>query len=298
MRDKTSYPVLGALLLSLCLGSFANLAADPVQSPAQVTEPVPPLPAPPAPPAPPLVEPPAPPPAPSPEFVLTPIDNVPIDSTYTRVAVPAGRKVLIAAQGTVVTGTKQTAWRIYPPNPDATLEQDTRVVSFVADAPGRYWLVSAITGEDTAAAPLMRTILVEVGNVPPTPTPPGPVPPDPKPPVPDVDPAPVAKEGFRALLIYDSVAGLPPVFASTEVRALLNTYTVKGDDNKTPDWRCWDTTVDPVGDFDVWADYRKVVPADAKFYVVLGDGKRGYAGPPPNTIAEMKALILKYATGK
>ncbi len=285
-----------ALLLAAVPLQFSDLVLQAQTPPAPVADTivVPPLPAPPAPPTPPA------PPVdetkviPSPPLVLTPVDNVPIDSAFSKVATKPGKKIRISVQGTDVAG-KKANWKIYPPNPDATLEEDSLTASFVSEGVGRYWLVAAVTGTDPTAPPLMQTVLIEVGKVPdvdPIPTPDvDPVPPDPKP---DVDPAPVPVAGNRVLMVYDTVEGLPPVFASTEIRGLLNSYCVKGEDNKTPDWRCWGTEVDPEGDFSVWKDYRGVVPEGKKYWVVLGNGKTGYSGPPPNTIAEFAALIKKH----
>jgi hypothetical protein len=129
----------------------------------------------------------------------------------------------------------------------------------------------------------------EVGGSPtpaPPPIPPGP---DPKP----IDVAPVNVAGFRALLVYESEQGLPAPFAASSVREYLNTRCVKGEDGRTPDWRCWDQHVDPQADFAVWQSYWKV-PRSGLPWVVVGNGRSGFSGPMPATADELLDLLKKH----
>lgn len=130
----------------------------------------------------------------------------------------------------------------------------------------------------------------------PTPAPP-PLPPTPIPqptPEPDaLDVSPVKTNGFRVLLVYESESGLPESFAAATVREYLNARCAKGEDGRTPDWRCWDRNVDPTEDFSVWQAFWNV-PRSSVPWIVVADGRCGFSGPAPAEPEKLMDLLKKY----
>lgn len=126
----------------------------------------------------------------------------------------------------------------------------------------------------------------------PTPAP-TPVPPQPTPEPEPVDVSPVKTSGFRVLLVYESEQGLPESFAAAAVREYLNERCAKGEDGRTPDWRCWDRNVDPTEDFAVWQAFWNV-PRSSEPWIVVADGRRGFSGPAPVEPEKLLALLKKY----
>lgn len=122
---------------------------------------------------------------------------------------------------------------------------------------------------------------------PPDPKPPDPRPPDPIPP----SPVPIPVEGLHVLIVYDDQAmtTLPQsqidVLYSTELRAYLR--------SKGNNFRVWKKNTNPTGDTKVWQDAfarpRKSLP-----WIVVSNGKTGYEGPLPATVAEALALVKQY----
>lgn len=179
------------------------------------------------------------------------------------------------------------------------------VLVFLNPKPGRYELGLSVqlplgisaenpTGQDPFAE---DSLVVDVGGVVPAP------PVDPKPPVVvPVDPpadgeaAKVKTPGFRCLLLYEHMKGIPDVFANREVCKYLDSHVVKGEDGKTPEWRRKDNDEPATGDFAVWKLYRETLPEGSNEgnFVSCGNGVIGYAGPAPKTGAELLALLKKY----
>jgi hypothetical protein len=138
-----------------------------------------------------------------------------------------------------------------------------------------------------------------VPPVPPTPPVP-PVPPAPPvPPVPPTPPAPIPSAGFRALIVYDTakVATLPReqqlILFSKSVRDYLNATAVKGTDSKTGEWRIYDKDTDVSKESQLWQDAMKR-PRKELPWLIVSNGKSGFEGPLPATVADTLALFKKY----
>ncbi len=68
----------------------------------------------------------------------------------------------------------------------------------------------------------------------------------------------------------------------------------KGPDGKDG-FRIWDYDVDPANEAKVWQDAMKVKPDKTKLpWVIISNGKVGYSGPLPATVAEMQTLLAHY----
>lgn len=141
-------------------------------------------------------------------------------------------------------------------------------------------------------------VLIRWASVPtpgPTPTPtPGPTPtPTPTP----VDPAPIPDAGLRVLIVYETaeLTKIPrdqlAILYDQTFRDWLSGLVVKGPDTRTPEWRVYDK--DAVVTEPVWqaalARPRKQVP-----WLVVSNGKTGWEGPLPATVADTRAIIQRY----
>ncbi len=126
-------------------------------------------------------------------------------------------------------------------------------------------------------------VVVTVGK----PSPPDPPnPPDPPSPLPN---------GFRVLIVYESAeklsSGHAAVIGSKDVRQYLYAKCLKV--NGTPEYRIFDKDT-PVGhESDVWQAAMKL-PRQSLPWLIVGNGKDGYQGPLPATVAETMALLKKF----
>lgn len=135
------------------------------------------------------------------------------------------------------------------------------------------------------------TVLVGKGPVPPVPPVP-PTPPDP--------PAPIPVDGFRVLIVLasDDIGKLPPAqqvaLTSEEMTSYLNSKCAMGPDNKTREWRIWDDQVDAANESKVWQDAYSVAKGQTKPWIVVSNGKSGFAGPLPKDLPSIMELLKKY----
>lgn len=113
---------------------------------------------------------------------------------------------------------------------------------------------------------------------------------------PPVDPkvptdAPIPDAGLHALFIYETADRLSPGQAAIISSATLIEYL-----NNGWKWRKFDKDVDLSKAAQPWAKAatrpRKSVP-----WVIVSNGKTGYEGPWPDTVADMIALLRKYGGG-
>lgn len=162
------------------------------------------------------------------------------------------------------------------------------------------YTTSQVGGQPQTVTPCgsTRSVTVTVGELSQPPTKPVDTKPDDSTsPMPDGS-APVKVDGFRALLLYEAGKGMPDSYASPEVAAYLNAKCVKGENGTTPDWRRWDDEIDPIGDFSIWGAYRAAAPKSIdehkQGFVVVGNGKTGFAGPAPASDADLLNLLKKY----
>lgn len=117
-----------------------------------------------------------------------------------------------------------------------------------------------------------------------------------------VSPSPVSLTGVRGIEWYDSSKGMPPVFISSEVRSFWDSHAVKDPKSQMPEHRVFDITIqksDLANETEGMKQYFEVKPNTVPG-VVLGDGKKGYNGPVPNTgnlgkdISDYLQLLQKY----
>lgn len=147
----------------------------------------------------------------------------------------------------------------------------------------------------TAEAAIVRKIIDANKGPQPPPKPIDPVDP-PKP----VDPAPIPDVGFRVLVVFETGMVLPApqnsILYGKTVREYLDAHCAADPDGKTKGYRIWDKDTVADADFPVWktalARPRKSVP-----WVIVSNGKAGYEGPLPASVADMMALLKKYAEG-
>lgn len=115
---------------------------------------------------------------------------------------------------------------------------------------------------------------------------------DPKDPVVDPNnPAPIPDAGLHALFIYETADRLSPGQA-----AIISSATLIEFLNNGWKWRKFDKDVDLSKAAQPWAKAamrpRKSVP-----WVIISNGKTGFEGPWPDTVADMIALLRKYGGG-
>ncbi len=115
-----------------------------------------------------------------------------------------------------------------------------------------------------------------------------------------VDPAPIPVAGLRVLIVYESAEAtkLPAAQQSSlysqGMRDEFNAKCVVGPDGKTKEWRIYDKDVAMGGESKLWQDAMKRSRASVP-WVVVSNGVAGFEGPLPGTVADMKALLAKYA---
>jgi hypothetical protein len=169
--------------------------------------------------------------------------------------------------------------------------------------PGRYVVVWAGSGVLVTADVTVSgdPVPMPVG---PLPIPPGPAPqppPQPVPPTPIVTPAPIPAAGLYVLIVEETAvrgelpAGQRAIILGTgagSVREYLSTHCAK-DAKGRPEYRVLDTDDDLARDSkvwrDVWARPRGELP-----WLVCSNGRTGFEGPLPPTVAECLALLRKY----
>lgn len=129
----------------------------------------------------------------------------------------------------------------------------------------------------------------------------GPVvpPPDPPPgPGPGPSPAPIPFSGLRVLILEETSQRqtLPTsqvaILTSVEIREWLNTHCAKGAAG-SPEYRVFDVDADVSLQAQHWKDALKR-PRTGLPWILISDGKSGYEGPLPKTIAETLDLLKKY----
>ena len=168
--------------------------------------------------------------------------------------------------------------------------------------PGVYTveLTVGTTGEGGALVLDGDEVTVTIGTptppVPPGPTPP--TPPGPQPPTPAPDnPAPIPGDGLRVLVVFETadVARLPvaqaAILYSKTARDFLEANCVAGPDGRTKEYRIYDRDV--VGDSQLWQAAMKR-PRSSVPWLVVSNGRAGYEGPLPATVADFIELVGKY----
>lgn len=156
--------------------------------------------------------------------------------------------------------------------------------------PGKGELTLAPVGV-LEIADVVRQVLTVSGAGPNPPPEPDPIPPGPEPPIPG--------DSNRVLIVYESsqLSSLPPaqsvLMSSANVRDYLRKKCSLGPDGKTPEFRIWDKDVDASNVSQVWKD-AMAMPRTAVPWIVVSNGKTGFAGPLPADEATLLTLLKKY----
>jgi hypothetical protein len=180
---------------------------------------------------------------------------------------------------------------------DLVLIEAGRKNFFVAPNPGVYTLLLRGIHGGKIVGPFTCTITVGT----PGPVPPGPTPPGPTPPVPPGPPAPIPGDGLRVLMVYDTatLGKLPvaqrDVLYSETIRGWLRDHVAKGPDGKSTEWRVLPSNEDLSAESPTWQNAFKR-PRASLPWLIISNGKTGYEGPLPGTMADMMSLLQKYAT--
>lgn len=154
--------------------------------------------------------------------------------------------------------------------------------------PGVY-KVGVIVAKDVGGKAVLGQPQVVVVTVKGDPIPPGP---DPKP---DPKPIPPLPDGFRVLVVYETAEklsqGHAAVIGSTEVRKYLNEKCLKV--GGQPEYRFFDKDTPLVKESEVWKA-AMILKRDSLPWLIVGDGKNGYQGPLPASVAETMAILKKF----
>lgn len=157
----------------------------------------------------------------------------------------------------------------------------------------RFVAVGTLGDEQTATA-----FTIVVGNVPPGPGP-GPNP-DPGPNPEPSDPAPIAGDGLKVLIMFETAEAakytrdqqliLAP---AKQVADFLNSQCVEDSKGKKA-WRIWDKDVDAENADPAFKDALAKARPTSLPWVLISNGKTGYAGPLPANPSTFIDLVSKY----
>ena len=97
------------------------------------------------------------------------------------------------------------------------------------------------------------------------------------------------------LIVYESkdILSLPGWVHSGDWHNYVMTNCVKGKDGKTPEYRITDQDAPVMQSSQLWADALKR-KRDSLPWLLISNGKTGYEGPLPATLAETLELAKKY----
>lgn len=242
---------------------------------------------------------PAPTPTPAPKPVPTPapkpaVLTLPADSIYV-VDYPGDALAIASLPGILKVTTEAGPVKIKGKYAD-TGKVETRsftgktVVTVEALTAGRAELIVIPVGA-TSEAQIGRKLIDSLTAPVPPPTPPGPKP--------QPSTAPIAGNGFKVLIVFESQdatrypAAQQNAIYGADVRTYLNSRCATGPDGKTKEWRIYDQNTAMDGESKVWQDAmkreRKSLP-----WLILSDGKSGYEGPLPGTVEEIDGLLKKW----
>lgn len=194
-------------------------------------------------------------------------------------------------------------WDIHPFGiADKTTNVKLRsVVEFVAP-PGVYQVqVRGVKDEDVVEA--FKTVTIQGRTPAPVPPGPGPTPPGPTPqppaPTPPAPPAPIAGDGNRVLIVYETGQLHTPtqaaIFTSGVLRDYLDAKCAKDQHNPTGAYRIWDKDVD-LNHPSVSLSWKAAMarPRTGVPWIVVSNGKTGYEGALPANVNDTIALLKKY----
>lgn len=203
-------------------------------------------------------------------------------------------KIILVADG--VTKGSQVIWDV---DGDAQVEEGDGKL-YVWAKPGQYRVVMTAVDFDAKKITRARFTFTVIPLTPPKPPDP-PIPPKPPiPPDPPTPPAPIPVDGLHVLIVEDRAnrVKLPKdqaaVITDVSIRQYLRSHCAKDAyaDNGSG-YRIWDDKDDPSEDGQVWKAAmqrpRKSLP-----WIVISNGKTGYEGPLPGSVADTLSLLKKY----
>jgi hypothetical protein len=127
---------------------------------------------------------------------------------------------------------------------------------------------------------------------------PTPVPPQPDPtPTPTPDPTvPIKEPGLRILMIYETRDVNRPsvqntILFSTVIQEYARTHCVAV--GRTPEFRRFDKDTVMTGESKIWQE-AMARPRTMLPWLIVSNGKAGYEGPLPSTLADTLTLLKKY----
>ncbi len=139
---------------------------------------------------------------------------------------------------------------------------------------------------------IRKCLQVDNGDPRPPPVPPGPNPPGPVPPIPDA--------GFRVLIVEETAelskmpASQVQIRTSKTVRDYLDAKCAIGPDGKTREYRIWDKDVPAQNDPSVAMKAALARPRASIPWIIISNGKAGYEGALPLTVADTMTLLKKF----
>lgn len=211
---------------------------------------------------------------------MPPAPTVQVLSLPTSIQVDTGKMFKIEA---TTTHKGKVRW-IQPPGESDYLDYAVYPdhIRATANAKGVYYLGADLT--DNAVDVQWTRIEANLGPKPPPPIPPvPPVPPTPPNPPTPSDP-PIAGDGLRVLIIYNSKAedkltkGQQDVIFGSKFRTYINSAVVMGPDGKTPERRIWPEDIQAGDEDKKWINALKR-PRTASPWLIVSNGKTGYEGP-------------------
>lgn len=131
---------------------------------------------------------------------------------------------------------------------------------------------------------------------------PGPTP-APKPPPPGPTAPPIAGEGNRVLIVYETGDRLPAkqaaILTSGILRDYLDAECAKDSANPTGAYRIWDQNVD-LSHPSVSPSWKAAMarPRASLPWIVISNGKSGYEGPLPESVEATLELLKKHFRGR
>ncbi len=215
----------------------------------------------------------------------------------------AGPYLLVRLKAAGVDAKAGLRWKVTPSKYVSRATTPRGLLEFVAP-PGEYEVeLLVITSGADGVLDIGETVTVVTISGTPGPVPPGPKPPEPVPPDPGPSPAPIPLAGLRVLVVYESAeasklaAGHQGVIYGKATRDYLNSKCVVGPDQKTKEWRIYDSNVVLDAEVAPWKAAMQRAKAHPSFrvpWLLVSNGKSGYEGPLPETPEKMIALVKRY----
>jgi len=189
-------------------------------------------------------------------------------------------------------------WDVYPFEPVDVATQRVKSQYEFAAPPGVYRVrVRAFKPDSESPLEAWRTVTVQGAT--PTPGPgPGPGPTPPPQPAP-----PIAGEGNRVLIVYETGDVLPAkqaaILTSGVLRDYLDATTAKDTANPNGAYRIWDQNID-LSHPSVSPSWKAAMarPRASVPWIVVSDGTSGYEGPLPESVEATLELLKKHLRGR